>query len=442
MMTKSANQMPNFQSVVSRRMMIITSVSLILIMVGLIVCFFVLHPLPPRSLSMACGPKGSSYYIFGKRYQRLLAKQGIDLKLVETAGGVENLNKLRDPKSGIDIGFVEGGIATEDDDQYLMSLGTVSYEPMWCFTRKASSDRLLSLKGKKVSVGPEGSDSRAIMDEILKRNHFDNNLFQKLSLDPEDAAKALMNGQIDAAVLVMAWDSPVVRHLIRAKGIHLVSFSRADAYVALFPSLSKLILPEGVGDLVNDRPPHDTVLLSTKVSLIARHDLNPAIQYLLLETASEAHSRPEIFQAAGEFPAPEAHEIPLSADARHYYKSGRPFLQRYLPFWLAALVEQTVVLLIPVLGLMYPLVKSLMALYSWSNQRKIFLIYGELHWLEDQLDKLEGQPPTVEMMTRMKNIEHRTRRLRVTANLIPMVYSLKETIQFVRERLNEQGKIA
>ncbi len=209
--------------------------------------------------------------------------------------------------------------------------------------------------------------------------------------------------------------------------------------MALFPSLSKLVLPEGVADLINDRPPQNTVLLSTKVSLITRHDLNPAIQYLLLETASEADSRPEIFQGAGEFPAPEEHEIPLSADARHYYKSGRPFLQRYLPFWLAALVEQAFVLLIPVLGLMYPLVKSLMSLYSWTNQRKIFVIYGELHWLEAQLDKMEGQPPTDEMLTRMKSIENRTRKLRVTANLIPMVYSLKETIQYVRGRLNEQG---
>ncbi len=156
---------------------------------------------------MACGPEGSSYYIFGKRYKRLLAKQGIELKLVQTAGGVENLNKLRDPKSGIDIAFVEGGIATEEDGQNLMSLGTVSYEPMWCFTRKASSDRLLALRGKKVSVGPEGSDSRAIMDEILRRNSFDKDLFRKLSLDPEEAVKALLDGQIDAAILVSSWDS-------------------------------------------------------------------------------------------------------------------------------------------------------------------------------------------------------------------------------------------
>ncbi len=167
----------------------------------------------------------------------------------------------------------------------------------------------------------------------------------------------MREGRIDAAVLVNSWASPVVRDLVKTPGIDLTSFARADAYVALFPSLTKRVLPAGVANLEKDLPPHDITLLATKASLVARGDLNPALQYLLLEMIAQVHSRSGIFQKAGEFPAAETLEIPLSPEARHYYKSGQPFLQRYLPFWLAALVEQVLLLLLPVLGLTYPLVR-------------------------------------------------------------------------------------
>jgi TRAP-type uncharacterized transport system substrate-binding protein len=440
MVTKPANYPSGLQPYPPRRTLVIIAASAFVLLAGLIWLFFLLHPLPPRSISMACGPEGSSYWVFGHRYKKLLAKEGIELKLVETAGGVENLSKLKDPKSGVQVGFVEGGIATETDAQDLLSLGTVSYEPMWLFTRKVSTDRLIALKGKRVSIGPEGSDSRALMSELLKRGALDAGSFKLVGLEPEAAMKDLIDGKIDGALLVMSWDSPVIHRLIKTPGIHLASFSRADAYVALFPSLSKLVLPEGVADLEKDCPPRDTQLLATKTSLIVKGDLNPSLQYLLLETASQVHSRAEIFQDSAEFPAPEAHEIALSPDARHYYKSGKPFLQRYLPFWLAVLAEQAVVVLIPVLGLMYPLVKSLMGLYGWGMQRKIFLIYGELHWLEAQIDKLGENAPTEEILSRMKQLEHRANRVRVTANYMPMLYSLKDTIANVRARLTRLEK--
>jgi hypothetical protein len=135
---------------------------------------------------------------------------------------------------------------------------------------------------------------------------------------------------------------------------------------------------------------------------------------------------------AGEFPAPEALEIPLSGDARHYYKSGRPFLQRYLPFWLAALAEQAVILMIPVLGLLYPLSRGLMSLYGWGMQRRIFLIYGELHWLEREIENLGARRPGPEILDRLRHLEDRTKRLRVSNNYLPMLYTLKENVAYVR----------
>lgn len=389
---------------------------------------------------MATGPDGSSYAYYGKRYKILLAKSGIEVKLVPTAGGVENLKFLRDPNSGIDTGFVEGGVATEDDSPALVSLGTLGYEPLFFFSHKLATDRVLyELLGKRVAVGPEGSDSRALVEELLKRNSKDLGAFQALNLSPEEATDQLLKGQIDAAILMTSWGSPLIHKLVTAPGIDLANFKRADAYTALFPSLYKRVIPEGAADLDSDRPPHDTTLLATKTSLIVRGNLHPALQYLLLEAASEIHSRAGVLQKAGEFPAPEALEISLSSDARHYYKSGKPFLQRYMPFWLAALVEQLVVVLIPLVGLMYPLGKGLASLYGWGMQRKIYLIYGELNFLELEINKLGNRPPTEEILTHLKHLEDRTNRVRVSSTYIPMLYNLKETLAYVRSRLENQG---
>ena len=401
-----------------------------------------IHPMPPRVLTLATGPEGSAYEIFGKRYKILLAKQGIDVRILTTAGAVDNLARLRDPKSDVDAGFVMGGTAQETDSTELVSLGTIGYEPMWFFTRKLHKDHVLKeLRGKRVSVGPEGSDSRELVNELMKRKGLEmGSHFQVLGLAPEETERALLEDRIDAAILVNSWASPVVRKLAVTNGIELANFKRADAYLALFPSLTKLEFPEGVADLEGDKPSRDTTLLATKTSLVVKGDMHPALQYLLLEAASQIHSRRGIFQKAGEFPAAEALEFPLSPDARHYYKSGRPFLQRYLPFWMAALVEQFIVLIIPILGLMYPLGRGAASLYGWGMQRKIFLIYGELYWLESEINKLGGRAPTREILERMRHLEERTDHVRVSSNYIPMLYNLKETLAYVHAQLDKRGR--
>ena len=406
----------------------------------------VFHPLPPHSLTLATGPDGSSYAVFGKRYKSMLAKQGIVLNLRPTAGAVENLALLNDPKSGVQLGFVDGGLtkpkADDDDDGDLVSLGTLCYEPLWFFTRNVPTDTDLGLSGlhnKRVSVGPQGSVSQAMVDELIKRKALDIGSFKRLTLTPEDSAEALLQGRIDAVVLVSSYASPVVRKLAKADGIDLASFNRADAYAAIFPALTKRNFPAGVADLLNYKPSADVTLLATKTSLVAREDLHPALQYLLLDVIAQVHARNGIFQKAGEFPAAESLDVPLSDAARHYYKSGRPFLQRFMPFWLAAMVEQLALLLLPILGLTYPLVKGLWALYGWGMQRRIFALYGELHWVESQIDQLGARPAPQDLRDRMVKLRERTHRVRVPAKFMPLLYSLKDTLASVGDRLDRQG---
>src|SRR5215475_14815305 len=291
---------------------------------------FLLSTMPPRSIAMATGPVGGVYYEIGKQYQALLARTGVELKLVATAGSVENLALLRDSHSGVSIALVQGGSVGKASSE-LESLGTLFYEPLWIFHRGGLEGGTLSaLRGRKVSIGPVGSGSHALLLQLLKRNEIDQDVGKLLALPPQEAADKLLAGEIDAAAMLTSWDAPVVQQLIADERIELFNMARADAYVALYPFLSKVTVPRGVGDLAKDLPPADVTVFETKASLVVRKDVNPAIQYLLLSTATQLHSGVGMFHRAGRFPAAEGIELPLSREAVYFYKSGQPFLQAQL----------------------------------------------------------------------------------------------------------------
>lgn len=419
-----------------RRMAALAIVVSLLVVAGIVWLLTRLHPLPPRTITMATGPEGSAYVEFGRRYRELLSREGIDLRLRPTAGAVENLALLRDPESEVQIAFVSGGLTSRTASPGLSSLGTVAYEPLWLFTRgEAAGQDLRGLQARRLSIGREGSATRALSLQLLKLNAENPRFIDLQGLTPEQEGEELVQGRIDAALMLTAWDSPVVRRLIVADSIDLVSFPRADAYVALFPYLTKLVVPMGVGDLARERPPRDVTLLATRTSLVARSGLHPALQYLLLEVAAQVHSGAEIFQKPGEFPAAESIDLPLSTHAQHYYKSGRPFLQRYVPFWLAVMGEQILVIAIPIAGILYPLASGLMALYGWGMRRRIVRIYGELLWIESEIAKRGAGLAKDDLSERLQALEKRTSGVQLPPTYVPLLYTLKEHLYHARARL-------
>ncbi len=401
----------------------------------------ILRPMPPRTVTMVTGPEGSAYYEFGRRYREILAREGIELHLRPTAGALENLKQLSDPRYGVSIGLLQGGTASEKDSPDLASLGTVAYEPLWFFYRSEFHGKgLESLRGKRISIGPEGSGSRALTLELLARNGIDQNFAELLALTPQAAGEKLREGEIDAALMLTSWDSSVVRRLLADSSVELASFPRAEAYVALFPFLNKVIVPAGVGDLEKNRPPGDAVLLAPKASLAVRKDLHPAIQYLLLDAAMQIHSGPGIFQKPGQFPAAESIDLPLSEEARQFYKTGRPFLQRYLPFWLAVFLGRLLLLLIPLLGIFFPLVRFVPPLYGWQVRRKIYRSYGELRFIEHALDDRNQGQRVSDLVEQLDRLEDRVDHLHVPVFYAEMLYILRVQLTLVRGRLERSMK--
>jgi TRAP-type uncharacterized transport system substrate-binding protein len=387
------------------------------------------QPMPPRTVTMVTGPEGGAYQEVGERYREVLARTGIELRIVRTAGALENLNKLNDPGSGVSVGIVQGGITTERASPKLVSLGTFFY-------RGSNRGRgMEGLRGRRLSIGEEGSGTRFLALELLARNGITERFAKLLALAPQEAGKRLLSGEIDAALMVSSWDSPTVRQLLASERIELASFPRADAYVALYPFLNKLVVPAGVGDMAGNRPPADVILLAPKASLVARRDLHPAIRYLLLDAAEQIHSGPGIFRRAGQFPAAESVDLPLSEEARGFYRSGRPFLQRYLPFWLAVWIGRLLVLLIPVIGILYPLTKIVPALYAWTMHRRIYKLYHELRSIEHTWEARGAGSSAGNLTAQLNRLEEKVDHLWVPVSSMQSVYLFKEHIVLVRKRI-------
>ncbi len=395
-----------------------------------------LGPLPPKVVVMSTGTDGSDYAQYAQQYQVILKRSGVQLQLVPSAGSLANLRRLEDARAGVAVAFAQGGLTSGAQSPDLESLGTVFYQPFWLFVRRAiTALRPDDLRGKKLAIGPEGSGTQVLAKKFLALNGIDESLLQLLPLPAAEAGEALLRGEIDAAAMVASSDTTIVRRLLASSDVNVVSAPRADAYVALEPYLTKLVLPAGVGDLATNRPPNDVNLVATKASLIVRRDLHPAIKYLLLEAATEIHSAGGLFRKAGQFPAPEPIDLPVSKDARQFYKSGPPFLQRYLPYGLAVLASQLLVLLIPVIGVVYPLLRTAPAVYGWSMRRRIFRLYGELKFIEAELDTQGGQS-AADLSAQLQRLEERANHLQVPFAFAHFLYQLRNHIALVRSRMD------
>jgi len=384
---------------------------------------------------------GSAFHQTAEDYREILARNAIELQILESRGAMENLERLDDPKVRVDIGFVQSGLADEKEIEGLVSLGSLYYEPLWVFYRGSQVlDRLSQLRGKRVAVGAEGSGTRVFALRLLKANGVDDSSRLR-DEGGEQAVQALRQGEVDAAFLIGNSSTPIVRELLEAPGISLMSLVQADGYVRRFPYLYKLVLPRGTLDLGKDLPAHDVVLVGPTAELIAREDLHPALSDLLIEAAQEVHGGAGLFRRAGEFPAAREHDFAISDDAERYYKSGQRFFYRHLPFWLASLVDRTLVLVIPVVVRLIPGVGMVPALYRWRVRLRIYRWYGALMALERDM-RAQGTPEERgKLLERLDAIEQTVNQARVPLFFADQVYGLRAHIEFVRERLKISGSL-
>ncbi|HEX6721390.1 MAG TPA: TAXI family TRAP transporter solute-binding subunit [Burkholderiaceae bacterium] len=442
---------------------------IVLAIVLLAVAYWFLEPAPPRRLVMATGSERGAYAEFGVRYASMLAREGVTVELRHTQGSVDNLALLRDPESGVDVAFVQGGVETPKDhddpvNEGLVSLGSLFYEPVWLFYREESARRLLrapkagprpsappangpssleksptltrvsQLKGWRINADTEGSGVRAMVNQLLEVNAVDPHSLTLLGESTTPAVVSFLEGRTDAIVFVSAPESLMVQMLLRTPGVKLFDFPQAEAYSRRFAFLSPVTLPRGTIDLASDHPSRDVRLVAPTAMMVAREGTHPALMQLLVQAAAQIHGGPGWFRHKGDFPNTRNTSLPIASEAARFYRDGLPWLQRYMPFWMANLVGRMWVMLIAIIAVLIPLSRIVPPLYQFRVRSRVFRWYGQLRALEESV----GRRPSDELNQELDEIDRKVGLVRVPLSYADELYSLRSHIGMVRGRLARQ----
>ena len=404
--------------------------------------YFLLDPAPPKRVTLATGPEQSAYAEFGKRYAEELRRYGITVELRPTLGSRENLRLLRNRKESVDVAFVQGGASEtirtreEEDLEPVVSLGSLFFEPVWIFYRDEAVRNFTSLtqlRGKRVNLGMRGSGTPGLAMRLLRANQVERDELTRTSVSDQEAVIALLEGKLDALFLVAAPEAPYVQMLLQTPGVRLFEFGNAEAYARRYRYISPVVLPRGVAHLAMDVPSRDVQLIAATTALVATEDTHPAIVQLFVQAASRIHGHPGWISRAGQFPSAQGSEFPLANDAERYYRNGPPLLQRYLPFWLANLVDRMWVALFSIIAVLIPLSRLIPPLYRFRVRSRIYRWYRNLRLIEHEL--AEGGRPRADLVASLDKLEDRVASIRVPLSYADELYSLRSHIDLVRARL-------
>jgi len=402
-------------------------------------------PAPPTTFVISAATRGSPYYRHAERYQATFRRNGVNLEIRESGGSFDNLKALSNPAAGVPAGFVQGGLASTKDAPGLQSAGRIAYEPLWVFyAGDAPLERLSDLKGKRILVGPEGSGTSGLAMRLLAANGITPQSAQLIHRELPDYVDMLSGGEADAGFLVLAPEARTIQRLLRAPRVRLMSFTNAESYIQRFPFLSRLVLREGVVDLAANLPPADVTLIATTAAVLVREDAHPALVNLLAQAMQEVHGQPAtdiggetpLFQRAGEFPIASDPEFSLSDEARRVYRSGVPLLQRYVPFWVATMIDRLTVSLVVLLPVLLPLVRFAPQLYNWRIRRRILYWYGELKRLEAAARRAGTHQSRAANVAELDRIESAVGNIPVPLAFSDKLYELRQHIEVVRRRLD------
>ena len=400
---------------------------------------WILIPPPPKVIEMAAGLPTGLYYQFGERFKTELAQDGIKLNVIETGGTIDNLSLLEDSKSGVDFAIVQGGVADIGKYPKLVSIAGMFYEPVWVWYREGAFKsegglRVLSqLKGKRVSIGNEGSGTLALSNALLKISGLSEGALRAEKLKPDQAVEKLNRGELDVAFIVVAAEAPIIKKFYEVPGIRLMNFEQADAYTRNLPYLSKVNIPRGLLSIEHDLPHHDIQLIAPTATLVAQEDISPALVSVLLGASYDILKSYSRLQRVGEFPSSIGLDFPLHVDAEIYLKDGPSFLHRHLPFWTAVWIGRFVKIIIPLIVIFIPLFTYIPAAKNFFLKLKLAQVYEELKAIEKGALNPELKEKNLKDL---EAIERRVGDLKVSIMDAKEWYDLKGHVDEVRARLN------
>ena len=409
--------------------------ALTVLFVILVIALWVADPAPPRHVWMATGPAGSSNEVLGKKYAAYFAARGITLHLVATEGSVENGHRLQDPQDKVMAGFVMAG-AVAPHAKGIQTLGSINYQPLWCFYRSATPLSMLQrehlILDSRVNIGTLQSGTHLLTEKFLELNGFDGDRSQFKQYPDEQAVEMLRAGKLDSMCIVDAYESPNVQKLLKIPDFQLSEFERAEAYARLVPAIERVSIPEGALNLITNRPDKPSELIATTTEILIDERLHPAIQTLFLMAARDINGRESFFSNEGQFPAFMDSTQHRSKEAEIFYEKGTPLLMEVLPFWLAEFIRRLVVTLLPFFAVAYPVIRSMPNYHKNRVRGKINRMYGALKFFEQSLVSAYDPGQKMAYLAQLDAMERDALGMKVPKSVASDYYTLRSSIDFVR----------
>nr|WP_206529759.1 TAXI family TRAP transporter solute-binding subunit [Brevibacillus sp. SYP-B805] len=241
----------------------------------------------PNQLIIATGGTGGTYYPLGGGMAEQITKNaGITATAQSTGASAENLRLIRDKKA--DIAFTQSDIADyaskgtemfqQDGKIDFQAIGALYNETIQIVVAPDSGiNSVADLKGKRVSVGAPGSGTELNAKQILEAYglKFEDLQLQRLSF--ADSAKAIQDGQLDAAFQTAGTPTAAITELAATTGVKIipVDADKIDALISKYPFYVKTTIPGKTYETV----PDDVTTVSVKSLLVVRSDLSEDLVY-------------------------------------------------------------------------------------------------------------------------------------------------------------------
>ncbi len=405
--------------------------------------FYFVAPPPPMHATMSTGSVEGSYAQFAEKLKAELAKEGFELKLVNSKGSRNNAELLLDSNSGINLALMQSGQELEmshEQRKELYNLGAVFQEPLWLFARADMNINTLNdLIPLRTAVGSDTGGIRMALDPMLQASEIDSENLPKtwLRYNGQKALSELLDNKLDAAFFLGPAESPLIQEAASHPDLQLINFSQAAAYRARLPFITEIEVGQGLLNIATNQPHKDITILSPVAMLMANESFHPALTALILVSAQEVMRAGSLIDAPESWPKNLPHDFATLPEAEYFHNEGLPLLQRFLPFRIASLADRYIILVIPLLVLLFPIFKVAGPIYRWRIRARIYRWYKYLRDVDKRLSNQTLPEHIDDEIQRLSNLQNELATVEVPLSYTSELYELHLHVGFVLERLQQ-----
>ncbi|MDR3354156.1 MAG: TAXI family TRAP transporter solute-binding subunit [Synergistaceae bacterium] len=282
----------------------------------------------PVRIRIATGGESGVYYAYGNALAEILEKRlNVQVTALQSGGSVDNIHLLKNGRA--EIAFVQNDIMTyayngtnlfSAEGRFEDLSAIAGLYPETCqIVARSEIGGILDLRGKRVSVGDEGSGTELNALQILGAYGISYADIDVDHLSFGASVEAFKDGRIDAFFCTAGVPTPAISELAAKGGARLLSVGDAHArsLISQYPFYTQHIVPGGVYPGVDEAP---TVAVRAVLATNGRlgDELVSEIVKILFDSRDEiAKSLPE----AGDLNrggAAEGITIPLHPEAEKY----------------------------------------------------------------------------------------------------------------------------